>query len=138
MELEVPVMSKYICWLNTGKTPGDISLRAVSFADKQRFVWVNLPKTDALRLEKFTDEMRENFGRVSTTIDLEPVADRIERTKDGGRSLQLENFAELLRLAKATEVVQPDEPTAEDISAIADFFGSPAPTHASDITADPF
>lgn len=131
-------MSKYVCWLNAGKNPGDISLRAVSMSDPERLVWVNLPKTDALRLSAFTDAMRANFGRISTTIDLEPVVDRIERTKDG-RRLQLESFAELLSLAKAVAIIEPESPSTEEISAIADFFGSPAPAPtASGSDGDPF
>lgn len=130
-------MSKYTCWLNTGKNPGDTSLRAVSMSDPERLVWLNLPKADALKLGLFTDQMRSNFGKVSTTINLEPVVDRIERTKDG-RRLQLESFAELLSLAKAVAIVEPDTPTTEDISAIADFFGSPAPAPTAPATDDPF
>jgi hypothetical protein len=131
-------MSKYLCWLNAGKNPGDTSLRAVSISDPERLVWLNLPKADALKLGLFTDQMRANFGKVSTTIDLESVVDRIERTKDGDRRLQLESFAELLRLAKAQEVVKAEEPTAEDISAIADFFGAPAPATTASATDGPF
>jgi len=131
-------VSKYICWLNAGKNPGDTSLRAVSISDPDRMVWLNLPKTDALRLSAFTDAMRANFGKVSTTIDLEPVVDRIQRTKDG-RRLQLESFAELLTLAKAVAIIEPESPTTEDISAIADFFGSPAPAPTASATdGDPF
>lgn len=130
-------MSKYVCWLNTGKNPGDTSLRAVSLSDPDRMVWINLPKADALKLGLFTDHMRAQFGKVSTTIDLESVVDRIERTRDG-RRLQLESFTELLSLAKAVAIVEPDQPTTEDISAIADFFGSPASAPAPAITDDPF
>ena len=128
-------MSKYVCWLNAGKNPGDISLRAVSMSDPDRMVWLNLPKADALKLGLFTDQMRAQFGKVSTTIDLEPVVDRIQRTKDG-RRLQLESFAELLSLAKAVAIIEPDTPTTEEISAIADFFGSPASAPTAPATED--
>ena len=120
-------MSKYQCWLNAGKNPGDTSLRAVAISDPERLVWLNTPKADALKVAEFCDQMRANFGKVSVTIDLETVVDRIERTKDG-RRLQLASFAELLSLAKATELVKPDPVTETDKAAIADFFGSPAPT----------
>jgi hypothetical protein len=116
-------MSKYTCWLNAGKNPGDTSLRAVSIADSDRMVWLNLPKADALKVALFCDELRANFGKKSVTIDLESVVDRIERTRDG-RRLQLASFAELLSLAKATELVKPDPVTETDKAAIADFFGS--------------
>lgn len=130
-------MSKYQCWLNAGKNPGDTSLRAVAISDPERLVWLNLPKADAKRLALFCDELRANFGKKSVTIDLESVVDRIERTRDG-RRLQLDSFAELLSLAKATELVKPDEPTAEDVSAIADFFGSASAPTTTTVDDDSF